>query len=88
MPLKKDQVTIVAGLAPTTEKMIEGNLVECSRRSERRNVSSNSGNLIVGAHDHRHRIPTDDTLQPTLNFTITWIRLLLVYVNGIDVGRI
>ena len=42
---------------------------------------------LVGAHDHRHRVPADDRAQPALDQRVARQRLIERRRDRVDVGR-
>ena len=43
---------------------------------------------LVGADDHRHRVPAHDALDAALDLAAARIRHLLVGIDGVDVRRV
>ncbi len=77
---------LVAVLA--TEEMVEADLVQ--RRSGRvgREVAADAGELVVGAQDHRHRVPADQPADPALHLLVAREVRLLLGADGVDVARL
>ena len=70
------------------EKMIKANLVEGGRRREGGYMTADTALFAVGAHNHGHRVPADNALDPPFYLTTAGIGRLLVNRNGIDIGCI
>jgi hypothetical protein len=82
--LEVDDVGIVAGVL-AAEEMIEANLVERRGRRVRRDVAADAFRRPVAAHDHRHRVPADEALDPPLDFLAAGERRLLLRTDRVDV---
>ena len=67
MSLEIDDVA-VAVLALAAEEMIEADFVERRRRGVGRDVAADAVRCRLAAHDHRHRVPPDEALDPALDF--------------------
>src|SRR5689334_22529379 len=63
MPLEINQVSAVTVFAATAEKVIEADFIERGRRSERRNVTTQSVKVLIRPMHHRHRVPANDALD-------------------------
>ena len=86
--LKVDQIAAVAVVATPPKKVIEADFVECGRGGERRNVTAETVEMLVGPMDHRHRVPADDALDPPLQLAVARISRLMGVMNRVDVGRV
>ena len=69
------------------EEMVERHLVKGGGRGIRRNMPPNARAFAVGANDHRHGVPTDQTLDLPLDFPIARIGGFLVGGDRVYVGR-
>ena len=63
--LEEDDVAVVA-LAPALEEVVEADFVQRGRRGERRDVAADAVAQLVGAHDHRQRVPAHEALDAAL----------------------
>ncbi len=87
VPLEVDDVAVVVR-ALALEKVIEADLVERRGRRIGRNVPADPLIQLVGAHDHRQRIPADQALDAPFDLTAARKGRLLRRRNGIDVGGV
>ena len=87
MPLKVNKIA-AKFVRARAEKMIESDLKESCRRGVRRYVSADTRFGVVAAHDHRHRVPADDTFDLALKVTVAGIERLFALGDRIDIRRI
>ncbi len=85
--LEVDDVGFVAVLA-AAEEVVVAHFVERRGGGERRDVAANTVFVAVGAHDHGHRVPAHEALDPSLDFPAAGIRDFVGGMNGVDVGSI
>ena len=86
MPLKIDLVARVV-VPAATDEMVHRHFHERCRGGEGGDVAADALVFAIGPHHHRHRIPTDDALDPPLELAVARERRLLVCRNRVDVGR-
>ena len=84
--LEEDDVAVVTG-ALALEEVVEADLVERRRRSERRDVPADAVTELVGADDHRERVPADEALDAAFDGLVAGKRRLLRGRDRVDVGR-
>ena len=84
--LKVDLVARVV-VAAAADEVIHRHLDERGRRGERGDVTADALVFAIGANHHRHRVPADDALDPSLNLAIAREGRLLVDRNRVDVRR-
>ena len=77
----------VAVRRSAAEEVIEGDFVQRRGRGEGRDVAADAFLHLVGAHDHRHRVPADDALDAAFDLVVAGKRRLAVGGDGVDVGR-
>ena len=85
--LEEDDVAFVAVLT-TAEEVVERHLVQRRGRGERRDVAADAVLDAIRAHDHGHRVPAHQALDPALDLAAAGVRHFLGRVNGIDVWRV
>jgi hypothetical protein len=68
------------------EEVVEADVVECRRAREARDVTAELGALAVGLHDQRERVPADDRADPVLEAGLARRHLLVVDVDGVEIG--
>ena len=85
--LEENHVAVVA-LAPALEEVVEAHLVQRGRRRERRDVSADAVAQLVGADDHRQRVPPHEALDAALEGLIARKCRLLRGRDAVDVGRV
>ena len=79
----------VAGAAVVpAEEMIEGDLVQRRGGRERRDVAADAFLGLVGADDHRRRVPADEALDAAFDVRAAGHQRLLVGGNAVDVRRV
>ena len=86
MPLKIHEVGRPVAVT-AAEKVIEPNFVQRGRRGERGDVAANIGGG-VSLHDHRHRVPTNETFDAPLQLAVARIGRLSGVWNRVDVWSI
>ena len=85
--LEVDQVAALGMILPAKE-VVEAHLIQRRRRGIGRNVPADPVAPHVGFDDHRHRVPTDDALDPPLQLDIARVGRLLLDRDRVDVGRL
>ena len=76
---------VAAPIRPAAEEVVEPDLVKgCSRRV-RREMPPDSGVAVVGAGDHRHRVPSHDAADALLHLLVAGERRLLLRRDRVDV---
>ena len=87
MPLDVDQVAkkVIVGGA---EKVVEADIVERGGGGEARDMAAELRRFLVGAHHHRHRVPTHQRPNLVLDLRIPRRALLLGQRNGVHVRRV
>ncbi len=75
-------------IAVAAKEMMETDFVQGGRGGVGRDVTADAGKVAIGPHDHRHRVPADDALDPPLDLPVARINRLLVDRDRIDVGRV
>ena len=85
--LEVDHVA-AAGVILPAEEVVEAHLVERRRRGVGRDVPADPVLAHVRFHDHRHRVPADDALDPPLQIEIARIGRLLFDRDRVHVGRL
>ncbi len=83
--LKINQISAAVGVR-ATEEVIETDFVEGRSRGIGRNVTADAVLLLVGAHDHGHRIPADQAFDAAFDLTASRKRRLPPDRNRVDVG--
>ena len=84
------QEELVAGatVALAAEEVVEADVVERGRRRERREVTAEPVEAVVGAVDHRHRVPADRGADAALELLVAGEPLLVLGRDRVDVvGR-
>ena len=71
-----------------TPEVIEAHFVKRGGRSVGGDMATVFTALPVGGHHHRHGVPAEVGLQPTLERTVAGIRLLALHTNGVHIRRI
>src|SRR5690242_20529950 len=84
MTLYEDQVARV-GLGRSTPEMVESDFVQRGGGGIARQMSAVLGRDAVGLHDHRHRVPTDVSLDAALEGAVAGILGLAAGGNAVDV---
>ena len=85
--LKVDHVAGVV-VGSSVEEMVEADFVKRRTGSERRNVPADSDIITVRPNDHRHRVPTNDTLDTPLKITVAGVRRLILSRDCVDVRSV
>ena len=78
------RLVAVAGM----EKMVEPNFQQGSQRRIGRDVATDSGVLFILPMDHRHGIPTNQALEPTLDLAVTRVGNLVLNPNGVGIRSV
>jgi hypothetical protein len=84
--LEEDDIRIAPIVA--AEEVVEAHFVEGGRRGERRDVAADPFLRLVGAHDHRRRVPADEALDAPLQVRAARHEGLLVGGDRVDVGGV
>src|SRR5882757_10055926 len=71
----------------SAEEMVEAHLEEIGGGGVARNMAAEFTVSLVGAHDHRERIPAQCSSELFLDLQIARITRLLCYRNSVDVRR-
>ncbi len=87
MALEVDRVARVTIFAATLEEVVVSDLVQRRAGSECTDVATDATATFVGANHHRHRIPTNNRLDPPLEFAVAWKRWLVLERDRVDVRR-
>ena len=85
--LEVDEVAAVL-VGRRVPEVVEADLVERRQRLVAGDVAAELGGQLVGAHDHRDRVPADDRAQPALELRIAGERRLAVGRDRVDVGGV
>src|SRR5262249_33603693 len=72
-------------LARRVPEMIEPDVIQRRGRSETGDVTTQFGRDLVGAYDHRHRVPAHVGADTVFELVVARRALLLPRGNGIDV---
>src|SRR5689334_7929726 len=84
MTLYEDQVARM-GLGRGAPEMVESDFVQRGGGGIARQMSAVLGGDAVGLHDHRHRVPTDVSLDAALEGAIAGILRLAAGGDAVDV---
>ena len=84
MPLEIDLVGRLLALL-AAEKVVEGHFVQRGGRSEGGDVPPDAGAELVGADDHRHRVPADDALDAAFDLAVAGVLGLEFGGDGVDI---
>src|SRR5436305_1865793 len=68
--------------------MVVAHLVQRGQRLVAGDVTPELGRLLVGPHDHCHRVPTNDRAQPSLKRGVARKLRLPIDGDGVDVRRV
>src|SRR5579884_246883 len=82
--LEVDEIA-AAAVARRVPEVVEADLVERRQRLVGRDVAAELRGDLVGAHDHRYRVPAHDRAQPTLERGIAREPRLLLGCDRVDV---
>ena len=77
-----------AGRVLAAEEVVEADFVEAGRALVGRQVAADAGVGVVGAQDHRHRVPADHAPDAQLHALVARERRLLLRADGVDVARL
>jgi len=87
MSLDKDDVAAVI-LGRRTPEMAEADIVQGRRGLEARDMTAAFGGVLVGAHHHSERVPTDYRADAPLDLAIAGIVRLTIGRNRVEIRRI
>ena len=84
------KIDLVAGLVPiaASQEVIESDLQERGRRSVSGNVPADARGSAIGANDHGHGVPTDQTFNSALQFALPRIGRLLRLGDRVEIRRV
>ena len=87
MPLEIDEIAgmILAGGAP---EVVEADLVQRRQRLVAGDVTAELRGLLVGADDHRHRVPAHDRAQPPLHRGVAGQLRFALGRDRVDIRRV
>ena len=83
-----EDVVAHAARVLAAEEVVEADLVERGRRGVRGEVAADAGAEVVGAQDHRHRVPAHHAPDAVLDALVARERRLLLGADGVDVARL
>ena len=81
-----EDLVAAAALVLAPEEVVEADLVQGRRRGVRGEVTADARELVVGAQDHRHRVPADQPPDAALHLLVAGERRLLLRADGVDVA--
>ena len=81
-----EDLVAAAALVLALEEVVEADLVQGRRRGVRGEVTADAGELVVGAQDHRHRVPADQPPDAALHLLVAGERRFLLRADGVDVA--
>lgn len=85
MPLVEDLVARTADLA--TEEVVEADLIQARRAGIRGEMATDPRVRLVGAQDHRRRVPAHDVPDAGLHRLVTREARLVARLDRVDVRR-
>ena len=87
VPLEVDDVGLLR-VGAAAEEVVEAHLVQRRGGGVRRDVAADPVAQLVGAHDHRERVPADEALDPPFELLVPGKRGLLADGDRVRVRRV